>query len=86
MYTLHHLKVALLLLVSVQRVQTIHLLKMSFIQFYTTGCTIHIVGKLKHTRPGYHQIPLELHYFQDEEKVCAVKCLEEYIKRFETKL
>ena len=72
---------ALLLIVSVQRVQTIHLLKVSCIQFPTTGCTIHVVDKLKHTRPGYHQKPLELPYFQADEKLCAVKCLEEYIKR-----
>ena len=68
-------------IVSLQSVQTIHLLKVSCIQFHTNGCVIHIANKLKHTRPGYHQKPLELPYFQADEKLCVVKCLKGYIER-----
>lgn len=71
---------ALLLITTAQRVQTIHFVKLSCLQFHETGCTIQVVDKLKHTRPGHHQQALELHKYTDL-KLCVVNCLLEYIKR-----
>lgn len=77
---LTHKLCALLMVVSAQRVQTIHLIRLSCLHFKESGCTVHIVDKLKQTRPGFHQAPLELPSFA-EENLCVVKCLQEYIKR-----
>ena len=70
----------LFLLVSAQRVQTNYLTRLSCIVFHDNGCTVHIVGKLKNTRPGYHQAALEIPKF-DEEKLCVVLCMNYYIER-----
>ena len=74
---------ALLLLSTAQRVQTVHLIRLGCVLFHNQGCTISLVDKLKHTRPGHHQKALELSIFHDDEKVCVVNCLKEYIKRTE---
>ena len=42
---------ALLLLISAQRVQTVHLISLSDINFHDDGCTIHITEKLKQSSP-----------------------------------
>ena len=63
---------ASLLLVSAQRVQTIHLIRLRCIQFRDQGCTIHIMDKLKHTRPGYHQNALKLQKYLADEKLCVI--------------
>jgi len=73
---------ALLLMVSAQRVQTIHLLKLSCVQFLNQGsCKIHVIDKLKHSRPGYHQAPIHLPKYEEEPQLCVVSCLKEYIAR-----
>ena len=71
---------ASLLLVSAQRVQTIDLIRLRCIQFYDEGCTIYIMDKLKHTRPGYHQNALQLPKYVADEKLCVINCLKEYGK------
>ena len=63
---------ASLLLVSAQRVQTIHLIRLRSIQFHDEGCTIHFMDKLKHTRPGYHQNALKLQKYLADEKLCVI--------------
>ena len=70
----------LLLLVTAQRVQTIHLIKLSAIQFHERGCTVSVVDKLKHTKPGHFQSPLELSR-HEEKRLCVVDCLKIYLKR-----
>ena len=70
---------ALLLLASAQRVQTIHLMKLSAIKFHDKGCTIYVAGKLKHNQPGHHQSPLEFFRYVDDRKLCVVTCLNDYI-------
>ena len=71
---------ALLMITTAQRVQTIHLIRLDCIHFHEKGCTIVLKDKLKHTRPGHFQSPLQLPRYT-EEKLCVVACLEEYIKR-----
>ena len=51
---------ALLLVATAQRVQTIHLLKLDWIEFVHSGCKIHVLDKVKQTRPGHVQNVLEL--------------------------
>ncbi|KAK7487404.1 hypothetical protein BaRGS_00021366 [Batillaria attramentaria] len=43
---------ALLLLASAQRLQTIHLIKKEWIEFHEQGCRIHILDKVKHSKPA----------------------------------
>ena len=38
-----------------------------------------MVDKLNHTRPGDHQKALEIPSFQDDEKLCVVNCLRDYV-------
>ena len=66
---------ASLLLVSAQRVQTIHLIRLRCIQFRGEGCTLHIIDKLKRTRPGYHQNAVQLPKYVADEKLCVINCL-----------
>lgn len=73
---------ALLLLLSGQRVQTIHLLKLSCIKFSADGCVLRIgeQDRLKHFSAKKNAHIMQFHYFNDEQ-LCVVKCLKEYIKR-----
>ena len=72
---------ALLLLASAQRVQTIHLIRRKCIHFHDRGCSIQILDKLKHTRPGNYHCVLEFSSFTENEKLCVVACLKEYLER-----
>ena len=73
---------ALVLLTTAQRIQTIHLIQLTWIEFKKQECVVHIQGKLKHTRPGKIPSALELDRYEDE-KLCVVNCLQEYIVRTE---
>lgn len=71
---------ALMMLITAQRVQTLHTFKLSSMKIDSAGCTIKIVDKLKHTRQGKHQDDLQLFKFPNE-KLCVMNCLHEYIAR-----
>lgn len=71
----------LLLLVSAQRVQTVHLMRLSAVEISVSGCKIAMLDKLKQTRPGFHQKDLEFSRYTEDEHLCVVNCLEEYVKR-----
>ena len=71
---------ALLLLTTAQILQTVLLMKLSCIQVNENGYSICFVDKLKTSRPGFQQPPLQLSRYSDE-KLCVVKCLKEYILR-----
>ena len=73
---------ALLLSTSAQRIQTIHLICISWITFTKQGVSIQIRGKLKHTRPGKNQAALNFSPYIDN-KLCVVNCLQEYIAKIE---
>ena len=74
-------KLCALLLISTQRVQTVHLISLSDIHFHDDGCTIHITEKFKQSRPGFHPQPLQLSYYAEDKTLCVVTCLREYIDR-----
>ena len=76
----------LLLLLSGQRVQTAHQLKLSQIMFKNDKCEIRITGsnsdKSKHFNRTKNVQSIEFEKINDS-KLCVVKCIQDYIKRTE---
>ena len=73
----------LLCLLSGQRSQSMHVLKVKK-SVYNHGTYAFYIDKvIKTTKPGNHQKPLEFREFPYNEKLCVVNCLHEYIKRTE---
>jgi integrase len=72
--------VFLVTLLSGQRVATIANLKLSDVSLTETKIVI-IVGKVKQSRPGYHQEPLRFQKFVDKPNICVVTQLSNYIQR-----
>ena len=70
----------LLLLVSGQRGQTIHMLDINDMIVTENGFTFVIVNHLKQSRPGYHNPHLKLVPFEDP-SLCVVTTCKEYLKR-----
>ena len=70
----------LLLLVSAQRLQTIHLIRVNCITFFENRCEITIIDKIKTSKPGSKNVVLKMELFEDE-KLCALSTLKEYLKR-----
>ena len=70
----------LLLLVSGQRGQTIHMLDLNHMTVSDNGFTFVIVNHLKQSRPGYHNPQLKLVPFEDS-SLCVVTTCKEYLKR-----
>jgi len=69
--------VTLLALLSGQRAQT------NLNWHHTTGDqhTFYISKILKTTKPGKHQQPLQFESFHKNEKICVVRCINEYLNR-----
>lgn len=72
------------MLVTAQRIHTLHMIRLSRIPVHDKGCTIQTVDTLKHSRPGHHQLALELQRFEQDQKLCVVNCLPEYIQKTRT--
>ena len=70
----------LFLLVSAQRGQTIHLLRVENVQFYAENVVVMTSQLLKQSRPGYHLTPIELKPFGQNPKLCTVKTFQEYLE------
>ena len=70
----------LLLLVSGQRGQTIHMLDLNDMIVSDNGFTFVIVNHLKQSRPGYQNPQLKLVPFEDS-SLCVVTTCKEYLKR-----
>ena len=77
---LTHKLVMLLALLTGQRCQTIHNLDIQLMQKLPGKYVFTIGEKLKHTRPGTHQRPIELMSYADK-NLCVVQHLDEYIRR-----
>ena len=71
----------LLCLLSGQRVQSICALNLEYSAFTCGTYTFYIPKVLKTTKPGNHQHPLQFETYQENEKLCIVNCLKEYINR-----
>ena len=70
----------LLLLVSGQRGQTIHMLDLNDMIVSDNCFTFVIVNHLEQSRPGYHNPQRKLVRF-DDTSLCAVATCKEYLKR-----
>lgn len=73
--------VALLALCTAQRVQTLAKIKINNISETEGGVKIFITDRIKTTNIRNQPPILELPHFQEKEKICPVKTLQEYIKR-----
>ena len=75
-------KVALLiLLASGQRVQTLHALDITLMDFSKNQVVFQFDKHLKHSRPGKVLEPLVLRRFPDNPKLCVLNYLGKYLKR-----
>ena len=72
--------VMLLALLSGQRGQTLHTLKVEDVKMGDNKCTIVYSSILKQSKPGKHIRPLDLMGFENK-KLCIVTHLKEYLKR-----
>lgn len=72
--------VVLILLVSGQRGQTVHLLSIDHMVFIYSCHTFHIVDHLKQSTPGVKHPLVELRPFEDK-TLCVVTTLKEYLTR-----
>ena len=72
--------VMLLALLSGQRGQTLHTLKIDDVRLSTDKCVLVYSSVLKQTKPGDHVKPLELEAFNSEPKLCVVTHLYKYLK------
>ena len=72
--------VVLILLVSGQRGQTVHLLSIDHMVSVNSCYTFHIVDHLKQSRPGVKNPLVELRPFEDK-TLCVVTTLKEYLTR-----
>ena len=71
----------LLCLLSGQRCQTIHKLSLENMHMSEDKVTFSITEKLKHTRQGVHQQPLEFLAYKADRKLCIVTHIKHYIEK-----
>ena len=79
---LTHSVTILLCILSGGRVQTIHSLDLDFCKISDTSIKFMFPTRLKHTRPTFHQKPLELKSYHDH-NLCVVTYIKEYLTRTE---
>ena len=73
--------VILLALLTGQRHQTLHCLRLDGLTLESNKCVFCITEVLKHTRPGHHQKPIELLAFEPDHRLCVIWHLKEYLHR-----
>ncbi|KAK3084999.1 hypothetical protein FSP39_022968 [Pinctada imbricata] len=76
--------VMLLTLLTGQRAQTIHLLKVSDVNISNVDVRIVYSSLLKTTRPGFHLSDSIIHAFDSDDALCLVKTLTRYLLVSET--
>lgn len=76
--------VTLLALLSGQRCQTLHAIKIDNISFSEDSVVIVIDEAIKQSRPGVPNPVLEFKSFCENRAICIVECLRVYLKRTET--
>ena len=76
------LKLTMLLALSTaQRVQTLHVLKISLFQIYDDLVIIPIKDFLKQSNVRNNKFKLKLRMFEEEPSLCVVRCLKSYLRR-----
>lgn len=73
--------VMLMALISAQRVQTLHLLKLKYMSKTRNAFTFLIVDVLKQSRPGYRPPVLEFKAFPPDRRLCTYTVMKEYLLR-----
>jgi hypothetical protein len=71
----------LLCILSGQRCQTIHLLRIDQMELTDQRCTFFIMDKVKQSRVGHHVKPLEFMAYPKETTLCILTHIREYISR-----
>ena len=71
----------LYLLVSAQRCQTLHVMKLSDMKFLDNKIVINISSVLKQTRPGFHLDPIILNSYTADQNLCIVNTIKNYLQR-----
>lgn len=71
----------LFLLLTAQRCQTLHLIKLDDIVFCEDKIVIHLNHLLKQSKPGHHLEAITLHKYVKNPKLCIFDTMKEYIKR-----
>ena len=71
----------LLMLLSGQRIQTIHLLDIRYMTLTESSCSFSISKPVKQTRPGTHVHDLVFQAYLKDPRLCIVECLQEYVTR-----
>ena len=71
----------LLTLLSGQRCQTVKFFSIKNMEFSDLKCTFVITEKVKQSRVGTHLKPVEFLAYPEDEKLCVIKHLQEYIKK-----
>lgn len=71
----------LFLLLTAQRCQTLHLVKLQDIIFSSESVTFKVPHLLKQSRPGHHLSDIVLRAYSQNEALCIVHTLKEYIER-----
>ncbi|MEW8542137.1 MAG: tyrosine-type recombinase/integrase [Candidatus Thiodiazotropha sp.] len=71
--------VMLLSLLTAQRCQFIHMLKISDLHFSEDHVEINTSELMKQSRPGFHLGPITLQQYSQDRDLCIVQCLKEYL-------
>ena len=71
----------LLMLLSGQRIQTIHMLDIRYMTLMESSCSFSISKPVKQTRPGTHVTDLVFQAYLTDPRLCIVKCIQEYVSR-----
>ena len=72
---------SLLVILSGQRLQTIHLLHIDHMILQENKVIFQVKGLVKQSKPGRHIKDLEFEVYTPDERLCVVLCLKEYLKR-----
>lgn len=75
--------VTLLLLLTGQRIQTIHCIDVDYMKINENRIFIEIRELLKCSKPGVHLEPIDLPAYSEDNSLCIVHVLTEYINRTE---
>ena len=73
----------LFLLVSAQRCQTLHLIEVTDVMVSSNRVTIYPNHLLKQSKPGHHLAVMSFETFAEDENLCLVKVISEYLQRTE---
>ena len=74
----------LLLLVTGQRGQSIHLLNIVIMHISDTSCVFNLTSHTKTSKPGQPASAITIQEFKQNCRICPIKTLKEYLKRTDT--